>query len=283
MKLSKTNTQKIIELHEQVMGYVKSTFATVIELGKLLAIQKKALPHGKFQKYVERELPFSTRTARNYMRIYDNRKLLKAENVSDLTEAYEFLRTPQLEAENRPGQLSREEAEEIDEAIKATLKALREEPREVEKIPSNELLELYKRMARETVVSDAIDNYKFFHCVLATVINYRHGEKYLEKVFNRDELRSVYKTLQMGKKMSRYVIPRSAYILRGWGEAGYYLARDYLRTMPEDLPILKLPGVKESLLNYMTTDPLEEASIVSATFMNERVAKELNINLEEAV
>ena len=41
-------------------------------------------------------LPFTDRTARNYMKLHEHRERLKTETVSDLNEAYDLLRRPQL-------------------------------------------------------------------------------------------------------------------------------------------------------------------------------------------
>lgn len=45
------------------------TVEAVFQVGRELLQAKQALPHGEFQKMVERELPFSNQTARCYMSI----------------------------------------------------------------------------------------------------------------------------------------------------------------------------------------------------------------------
>lgn len=62
-----------------------------IRIGELLHEQKEALPHGQFTPWIEAHLPFSPRTARNYMRVFEHRERLKTESVSVLTDAYHLL------------------------------------------------------------------------------------------------------------------------------------------------------------------------------------------------
>jgi ribosomal protein L17 len=58
----------------------------------LLTSQKEKLKHGEFAPWVAQNLPFSQRTARNYMLVFRERHKLKTENVTDLSKAYKVLR-----------------------------------------------------------------------------------------------------------------------------------------------------------------------------------------------
>jgi hypothetical protein len=84
---------RIIALHEEIAGHLKASFEKAVEIGKLLAEQKASLAHGAFTTWVRNHLPFTARTARNYMALYRARELLKTENVSDLTSAYRLVAT----------------------------------------------------------------------------------------------------------------------------------------------------------------------------------------------
>lgn len=84
-------TLEIITLHTEIMGHLKQSLDKAICIGGLLAEQKANIAHGEFTGWIETNLPFSTRTARNYMRLYRQRDKLKTERISDLDAAYHFL------------------------------------------------------------------------------------------------------------------------------------------------------------------------------------------------
>ncbi len=87
---------EITRLHEELAGHLRTSLALAIRIGQLLTEQKAALPHGDFSQWVQEHLPFTDRTARNYMRLYERRDRLETETVSDLSEAYRLLREPKL-------------------------------------------------------------------------------------------------------------------------------------------------------------------------------------------
>lgn len=62
-----------------------------LNAGELLIKQKEQMPHGTFGEWAK-QLPFTDRTARSYMRIARHREALKTETVSDLTGAYRYVR-----------------------------------------------------------------------------------------------------------------------------------------------------------------------------------------------
>jgi hypothetical protein len=94
---------EIAQLHKTLMCKLRASVVQAIRIGELLAEQKKLLNHGEFTPWIEANLPFSDRTARNYIRLYKERARLKSENVSDLTTAYRVIR--QLSwSENKPAE-----------------------------------------------------------------------------------------------------------------------------------------------------------------------------------
>ena len=99
MDIEKSKIQEIISLHDEVRGYLKLSLEKAIRIGELLAEQKESLKHGEFTPWVKANLPFTDRTARNYMGLYRKRDLLKTETVSDLTSAYKLLAAPKTELE----------------------------------------------------------------------------------------------------------------------------------------------------------------------------------------
>ena len=90
-QLERTRISEITQLHGEIAGYIKVTLEKAIRIGELLAEQKAELGHGEWLPWVEENLPFTDRTARNYMRAYESRDRLKTEIVSDLTGAYRLL------------------------------------------------------------------------------------------------------------------------------------------------------------------------------------------------
>ncbi len=65
-----------------------ATFEAVFQVGRELLAAKQALPHGEFQKMVERELPFSDRTARRYMAIASAKTFQNGRNASVLPSSW---------------------------------------------------------------------------------------------------------------------------------------------------------------------------------------------------
>lgn len=90
--------QEIASLHVELVGMARQTLPMAIRIGQLLHEQKEALPHGQFTAWIEACLPFTPRTARNYMRVFEHRERLKTESVSVLTDAYRVLTPPREEA-----------------------------------------------------------------------------------------------------------------------------------------------------------------------------------------
>ena len=92
---------EIKTLHDEIAGHFKQSLEKAIRIGQLLSEQKAELPHGKFTGWINSNLPFTDRTARNYMRLYSNQDKLKTETVSDLTEGYMLLSgTPKVDAKD---------------------------------------------------------------------------------------------------------------------------------------------------------------------------------------
>jgi hypothetical protein len=106
-EIQTTRAKEISRLHQEIGEHLRRSLANAIRIGELLSEQKATLQHGEFGRWISENLPFTDRTARNYMRIFDNRNILKTETVSDLGTAYKLLSRPQLPAakedENVPG------------------------------------------------------------------------------------------------------------------------------------------------------------------------------------
>jgi hypothetical protein len=81
----------IASLHQEIIANARMGIERAIEVGRQLEEVKRRIPHGQFGRFVEERLPFTPRTARNYIRLFRNRERLKTENISDLAEAYRLL------------------------------------------------------------------------------------------------------------------------------------------------------------------------------------------------
>ena len=88
---ARARKDEIIRLHKELGGMLTQSLKTAILLGGLLTEQKASLPHGQFQSWASENLPFTNRTARRYMRLYDGREQIKTDSVSDLTEAHRLM------------------------------------------------------------------------------------------------------------------------------------------------------------------------------------------------
>jgi hypothetical protein len=90
-EIEKSRVEKIAELHREIDSYLKTTLNKAIEIGGLLTEQKTMLGHGQWLPWIKKNLPFSERLARDYMRFHDHRDELKTAKVADLTEARKLL------------------------------------------------------------------------------------------------------------------------------------------------------------------------------------------------
>lgn len=79
-------TRRIVQLHNGILQAMKMSLSNAIEAGKLLEQQKKSLKHGLFLAWIETLMPFSQKTAWNYMALY--RHSDKLVTVTNLQEAY---------------------------------------------------------------------------------------------------------------------------------------------------------------------------------------------------
>lgn len=87
----KDSSAEIIQLHNSITNNLKRSLSDALKIGQLLLEQKKKLKHGDFTEWIKVNLPFSDRTARNYINLHQNRGRLKTESVSVLSQAYKLL------------------------------------------------------------------------------------------------------------------------------------------------------------------------------------------------
>lgn len=83
--------KKINQLYRELVGLYKLSLEKAIEIGELLYQQKEELGHGKWLLWTRKNLPFSERSARNYISLCNNRAALKSARITDLNAAYKIL------------------------------------------------------------------------------------------------------------------------------------------------------------------------------------------------
>jgi len=95
MTLQTTTADKINSLHQEIEAALNKSLENAIEIGRLLSQAKAEIPHGGFTGWLEENCTFSGRTARRYMKLFDNRdKIGSAEGIQD---AYSMLQQPKTD------------------------------------------------------------------------------------------------------------------------------------------------------------------------------------------
>jgi hypothetical protein len=85
---------ELLNLHCEVMDAAKMTLTKAMRMGEILGGFKQTVGHGNWLRWLEENVPFSERTARNYIRVYVHQTEIKSETISDLTDAYRLLAEP---------------------------------------------------------------------------------------------------------------------------------------------------------------------------------------------
>lgn len=93
-QIQKTRIEEIKERHGRIGGYLRNTLQDAIRIGELLIEQKEGMDHGNWLPWIKENLPFSERSAQDYIRFYDRRKELKSAPVADLRSARKYLAAP---------------------------------------------------------------------------------------------------------------------------------------------------------------------------------------------
>ncbi len=86
--------EEITRLHQEILSAARTSLEKAIRVGELLSTIKGNLKHGEWLPWLAANVPFTDRTARNYLRVFQNRDRLKSESVSDLADAYRLLAPP---------------------------------------------------------------------------------------------------------------------------------------------------------------------------------------------
>jgi len=102
---NKEVVSSIKKLHQEIMNSFRMSLKNGIALGKILTNTKKELGHTNWLPWVEKYLPFSSRSATNYMNLFNWKDEIKSATVTDLQSAYKLI----SEAKNYHRSETREE------------------------------------------------------------------------------------------------------------------------------------------------------------------------------
>ncbi len=86
------NKRQIIQLHNEIYEHMKTSFEKAIIIGELLFEQKKRIRKRGFTYWFEKSnMPFTIRTAQNYMKLFRYKEQLQDQNVNSLSDAYALI------------------------------------------------------------------------------------------------------------------------------------------------------------------------------------------------
>jgi hypothetical protein len=114
--VSQSEIDDIRQLQTEIEIAAKMTIDKVIDAGGKLSAIRAKLKHGQWLPFV-RHIGISDQTARNYIRVWEQRHTLKSQNILNLTDAYAATLPPK-NAKSEPHQMSLEEAEEKCQGIR---------------------------------------------------------------------------------------------------------------------------------------------------------------------
>jgi hypothetical protein len=175
-KIEHTRAEEITTLHNRIIGNLRQSLDDAIRIGQLLTEQKETLPHGDFGKWIEANLPFTDRTARNYMRLHRDRERLKTETVSDLTGAYRLLQASERAGDGESLNLHELPAEELRSIIDGINEDIRHSQYKLDPDAAwffEHFKEMSPRNEEDLACARALTIHKFF-CHLRNHV-YKHG------------------------------------------------------------------------------------------------------------
>lgn len=79
----------IIKAHHTFMASMRSSMQAAIDAGEQLLKAKEHIEHGGFQRWIEGNMPFSLRTAQNYMKIAKKQDVIEEKGAKMLSHAYD--------------------------------------------------------------------------------------------------------------------------------------------------------------------------------------------------
>lgn len=109
-RLTKLRTE-IITQHESFITSMKESMQSAIKAGEFLLSAKENIEYGKFQEWIETNLPFSLRTAQNYMKVAKKQDVIEEKGARMLSAAYDAVK------DKKPKKNYRDEHEKYEEVI----------------------------------------------------------------------------------------------------------------------------------------------------------------------
>ena len=131
-------TNQTNELSGIVKDGIQIVFEKALEIGRILAEQKQVLSHGRFEAWIKDSLPFSERTARRYMKLHHNRRLLALTSTTLLSDAYKLLEASN-EKKQKPAVEPTEPAADSSETVKESATDPAKDPTKLYDTPGNEV------------------------------------------------------------------------------------------------------------------------------------------------
>jgi hypothetical protein len=92
--ITKARITKLANLHRAMMQGLGGAMDKAIAIGEELTAIKDELPHGEFGPWIEANMPFSRKSATNWMRIYAHRNDPNVQSIANLTDALNILKLP---------------------------------------------------------------------------------------------------------------------------------------------------------------------------------------------
>jgi hypothetical protein len=91
VKSNAASIRQIKTLHADILEAARTSLPKAIQIGGLLSSIKARMERGQWLPWLKKNLPFSERTAQNYIRCFAQKDRLKNANVADLSGAYLLL------------------------------------------------------------------------------------------------------------------------------------------------------------------------------------------------
>jgi DUF3102 family protein len=115
-QLYRDEARQIVKLHDEILTAARSALTTAIRAGEILWSIKEKLEHGNWLPWLKASVPFSERTARNYVACYKRQDELNRQAIAGLTEAYYWLCDSAAEADELEAIEAEIDADDKDEA-----------------------------------------------------------------------------------------------------------------------------------------------------------------------
>ncbi len=81
---------EMISIYNKILSPPKVVLVSALRLGEMLSKKKEELEYGNWEDFIDKNLPFTIRTAQHYLSLYNNKD--KIAKVESLREAYKLLK-----------------------------------------------------------------------------------------------------------------------------------------------------------------------------------------------